>query len=169
MNYGAVITAFVIIAAIGLILQGIALIGIYVVVRQVRKRVVGITGEAKQNVGHFVRTASEVFSTAREFKTAAANFADVSRIVRDRTAALDETVGDITQRTRLQVARADQVVSGVFDKVETTATFFHRDVLAPLLEISAIFKAVEAGVDFLFGRRQPSNVREATQDEEMFI
>jgi hypothetical protein len=169
MNYGVAILVFLIIAAIGLVLQGAALLAMFFAAQQLRKQVLQAAHEAKQKADQAVQTALEILSDARgPVKTASANFAEVSKVVRDRALQLDEALQDITQRTHSQVVRADQVFSGVLDKVETTANAVERNVVSPLLEISAIFKGVQVGLEQLF-RGRTSNVRETTQDEEMFI
>jgi ABC-type transporter Mla subunit MlaD len=169
MNYGVVVVVFLIIAAIGLILQGAALLGMFFAAQQFRRQVLQVAEEAKQKADTAVRTAMEILADAREpVKIVSTNVAEISRVVRDRTMLIDEAIDDITTRTRSQVAHADEVFSGVLNRIETTASAVERNVVSPLLEISAIFKGIQVGLDQLF-RGRSSRVREATQDEEMFI
>jgi len=63
----------------------------------------------------------------------------------------------------------DEMVTGLVEKVETTAETVRRGVLAPLQEVSAVVKGVRSGLEFLFSRRRVTNVSEATQDEQLFI
>lgn len=169
MQYGVVIVIFLIIAAIGLILQGAALMGMFFAAVKLRKQAVQAAQEAKQKADQAVRIAMEILSDAREpVKVASVNFAEVSKLVRNRAVQLDATVQDITERTQSQVTRADQVLSEVFDKVEVTANAVERNVVSPLLEISAIFKGVQVGLGQFF-RGRNANLREVAQDEEMFI
>jgi hypothetical protein len=169
MNYGVVVVVFMIIAAIGLILQGAALIGMFFAANQFRKQVLQVAEEAKQKADTAVRTAMEILADAREpVRTVSTNIAEISKLVRDRTVSVDQAIEDITTRTRSQVAHADEVFSGVLNRVETTASAVERNIVSPLLEVSAIFKGIQVGLDQLF-RGRSSRVREATQDEEMFI
>jgi hypothetical protein len=169
MNYGVVVVVFLIIAAIGLILQGAALMGMFFAAKAFRKQALQVAEEAKQKADTAVRTAMEILADARgPVKTVSTNIAEISNVVRDRAVSLDQAIDDITNRTRSQVARADEVFSGVLNKVETTANVVERNVVSPLLEISAIFKGIQVGLDQLF-RGRSSRVREAAQDEEMFI
>jgi ABC-type transporter Mla subunit MlaD len=169
MQYGAVLVAFVIIAAIGLILQGMAMIGMLITAQAVRKQVLQVAEEAKQKADTAVRTAMEILADTREpAKTVSTNIAEISKLVRDRAALIDQVIEDITNRTRTQVAHADEVFSGVLNTVETTTNTVERNIVSPLLQISAVFKGIQVGLDQLF-RGRSSRVREATQDEEMFI
>ncbi|MGH9448426.1 MAG: hypothetical protein ACRD3O_22315 [Terriglobia bacterium] len=170
MNYGVAILVFLIIAAIGLILQGAALFGVFMTTQQLRKQVQGIREDAKQRIDQAIRSVMEILADSREpVKSAAVNLEEISRIARARALVLDETIADVTQRAHTQVVRADQVVSDVLDKVETTAGAVERNVVSPLLEVSAFFKGVRVGVEHLLGRSRTSSFREATQDDEMFI
>jgi methyl-accepting chemotaxis protein len=165
----AVVVAFLIIAAIGLFLQGAGMLGMLIAAAALRKQVLQATQETKQKADKAVQTALEVLADARDpVKTVSANVAEISKLVRDRTIQIDQTIEDITNRTRSQVARADEVVSSVLDKVENTANVVERNIISPVVEISAIFKGVQVGLERLF-RGRASSVREATQDEEMFI
>lgn len=165
----AVVVIFVIIAAIGLILQGAGMLGMLIAAAAFRKQVLQATQEAKQKADRAVQTALEILADARgPVKTVSTNVAEISRVVRDRTIQIDETIQEITDRTRSQVVRADRVVSDVFDKVENTANAVERNIVSPLVEISAIFKGIKVGLEQLF-RGRASTIREATQDEEMFI
>jgi hypothetical protein len=44
-----------------------------------------------------------------------------------------------------------------------------RGVLAPVQEVSAVIKGMQAGLEFLFSRRRSTSVSEAAQDEQLFI
>jgi hypothetical protein len=170
MNYGVVILVFVIIAAIGLILQGAALFAVFMAARHIRTQVQGIREDAKQKIDQAVRAVLDILSDSREpVKNAAVNLEEISRVARERALLLDQTIAEVSERAHAQAVRADEVVSSVLDKVETTAGAVERNVVSPLLEVSAFFKGVRVGVEHLLGRSRASSIREATQDEEMFI
>jgi phosphoenolpyruvate synthase/pyruvate phosphate dikinase len=72
-------------------------------------------------------------------------------------------------KSRAQVVRVDQMVSDLIEKVETTSDAVQRGVLAPIQEVSAVIKGMQAGLEFLFSRRRTTSVSEAVQDEQLFI
>src|SRR5262249_45915133 len=96
------------------------------------------------------------------------NLLAASQSIRSQVERLDATVSDAMDRTRLQVIRADDLVSRTLDRVEETTDVVHRTVISPVRQISAIVAGLTTGIQAFFGRRgqQPD---EATQDEEMFI
>lgn len=170
MDHDTLIAVFVVIAAIAIVIQAAILLGFYLIVRRIHNQISEIGREAKQNMDRVVAAIMEIIAGSREpLKAVTANVAEMSRIVRERTGLLDEALGDWTEKTRLQVQRIDQLVSGFIERADRTANTFQRNIVGPLQEVGAIFKGIQSGLDFFFSRRQPSTAREPTHDEEMFI
>jgi hypothetical protein len=90
-------------------------------------------------------------------------------MLRERTGDVDGLVAELVDRSRAQVIRMDRMVSDLVQKVETTSEAVQRGVLAPIQEISAVIKGMQAGLDFLFSRRRTTSASETTQDEQLFI
>ncbi len=112
----------------------------------------------------------EIVNNSREpLQTISNNLAEISTILRDRASNADQVAADLLDKSRAQIARVDTMVSGLVDKVETTADAVQKGVLGPISEISAVVKGVRSGLEFLFTRRRVTNVSEATQDEQLFI
>jgi hypothetical protein len=59
------------------------------------------------------------------------------------------------------------MVSDLVQKVETTSDAVQRGVLAPIQEVSAIIKGMQAGLEFLFSCRRTTSVSEAARDERL--
>jgi len=102
-------------------------------------------------------------------RTITSNLADISKMLRERTADVDGLVAELVDKSRAQVIRVDQMVSDLVQKVETTSDAVQRGVLAPMQEVSAVIAGMRAGLDFLFSRRRTTSVSEAAQDEQLFI
>ncbi len=170
MGHNPVMTVFVIVAAIALLIQAAILVALFLVVRRVLGEVMDLArryGEISVQTGQLV---AEILTASREpVKSIVINFAEISRIVRDRAAALDLTLAAVLERTKFQAERADQMITSALEKIDSTMNTIQRGVLSPLHEVSAVFKGVEAGFDFLFGRRASRTQTETSPDEEMFI
>ena len=76
---------------------------------------------------------------------------------------------DLLDRTRLQIIRIDQMVTGMVEKAQSTAGVVEQNVMTPVHEVSALIAGVRKGLEFLFARRRSAAVSESTQDEQMFI
>jgi hypothetical protein len=61
-------------------------------------------------------------------------------------------VAKLVDKSRAQVIRTDRMFSDLVQKVETTSDAVQRGVLAPIQEVSAIMKGMQAGLEFLFSR-----------------
>lgn len=170
MSQETVLTVFVIIAALAFVAQAFLMYLLYHSLRDLPGKIDGIRADVKQRLDPITQSVTEILADSREpMRTITANLAEISRILRDRTNNVDEVVADLVDRSRLQIIRVDQMVSGLAEKVESAADKVHTQILTPIQEISAVIKGVRSGLEFLFSRRRVSSVSEATQDEQMFI
>lgn len=169
MASNATLNVVLILVGIAVVLQASAMLGIWLTMRKVQGQVQGIRTDLKQRLDPLTQSVTEMVTTSREpVRNIGANLEEISRMLRERTGQVDRVVEDLVDKSRLQVIRVDQMVTDLVEKVETTSDAVQQNVLAPIEEVAAILKGVRAGLEFLFARRRAS-VREATQDEEMFI
>jgi hypothetical protein len=91
-----------------------------------------------------------------------------STLVRAQIERLDATVNDAIDRTRLQVIRADELLSRTLDRVESTTDMVHKTVVSPVRQLLGLVQGITSGLDFLFGGRRKRNGVPVPQDE-MFI
>jgi hypothetical protein len=110
-----------------------------------------------------------VSNACEPLRTITSNLADISKMLRERTADVDALVAELVDKSRAQVIRVDQMVSDLVKKVETTSDAVQRGVLAPMQEVSAVIAGMRAGLEFLFTRRRKTSVSETAQDEQLFI
>jgi hypothetical protein len=170
MEENTVLTVAVILVAIAVVMQAVAMLGIWLLIRKIPDQIEGVRNDVKQRLDPLTQSALEIVNNSREpLRTITSNLAEISRMLRDRTVNVDELVADAVDKTRLQVIRVDRLVSDLVVKVENTADAVQRGVLGPINEVSALMKGVKSGLEFLFSRRRVSNVSEVTQDEQLFI
>ncbi len=110
-----------------------------------------------------------VESTRPKMEDIVGNLSASATILRQQMERLDSTVNDIVDRTRLQVIRADELVSRTMDRVEETTEAVHHTVLSPVRQLTALLRGLSAGVNVLFGNRRPSQDRVGAPQDEMFI
>ncbi len=165
--------AFVLLAAIAILLQALVLVGIYFALQNLHHDVQSIQADTRQKLDALSQMSQRVadfISDSREpVRTVAANLADISRILRDRTAQWDGVVADLADRTRLQIIRVDQMVTGLVEKAESTAGVVEKSVLAPVKEVSAVIAGLRKGLEFLFARGRSTSTSDVAHDEQMFI
>ena len=162
--------AFVLLAALAILIQALAMAGIYFALQNLHRDVQGIQADTRQRLDALSERVTGFISDTREpVRTVAANLADISRMLRTRTAQWDGVAEDLADRTRLQIIRVDQMVTDLVEKAENTAGVVEKSVLAPIQEVSAVVAGLRKGLEFLFARRRTTGVSEAAPDEQMFI
>ena len=94
--------------------------------------------------------------------------ANLPGLPRNQAQKVDRVVTDIAERLRLQVIRADRILTGTLEVIEETGTTVRSKIWQPIHQVSAVLKGVKAGLDFLRERRRPEG-EVTTEDEELFI
>ena len=164
------LTVVLFLVAVAVLMQGGAMVGIWLAIRRMQRELEAVRADLKQRLDPLTQSVGEILTNSREpVRAIVTNLAEISRILRDRTSRVDEAVGELVDRSRLQISRVDQMVSDLVQKIETTADTVQRSVLSPIHEVSAVVKGVRSGLEFLFSRRRTPSVSEATQDEQLFI
>jgi hypothetical protein len=170
MEQNTALTVAVILAAIAVLMQAGATLGIWLAIRKIPGQIESVRLDVKQRLDPLMASALEIVNNSREpLRNITNNLAEISKMLRDRTSNVDAVAAELLEKSRMQIIRVDQMVSDLVTKVETTADAVQRGVLGPIREISAVVKGVRSGLEFLFSRRRVTNVSEATQDEQLFI
>lgn len=95
------------------------------------------------------------------------NVANVSTTARADVERVHATVQDMLDRARLQVIRADEMMTRTMDRVEEASDKVQRSVMAPVRQASGIMQAISTGVGTFFSsQRRPRN---GGPSDEMFI
>src|SRR5271169_4297917 len=163
-----VLIVLAILVTIAILMQAGAMLGMWFAVRQIPGKVDQIRTDVRQQVEPLTQSVNELLVNTREpLRTVSSNLADISEMLRERSTQVDAVMEDFVDKSRLQIIRADQLLSNLADKVETTTEKIQQTVLAPINEFSALVKALQSGLDFLFFRRRPggASAGEAPQDE----
>jgi ABC-type transporter Mla subunit MlaD len=170
MEQNTALSVALILVAVAVLMQAVAMLGIWLSIRKIPGQVESVRAEVKQRLDPLSQSVLEIVNNSREpLRSITVNLAEISRIMRDRAGNVDAMVGDLVDKSRMQIARVDGMVSDLVAKVETTADAVQRGVLAPVQEVAAIVKGVRAGLEFLLSHRRVVNVSEATPDEQLFI
>ena len=170
MAHETVLTIFVIIAALALVLQGLAMFGLYKVVQRMQGEIANIRAELAARINPLAETLTGMITEAREpLRMITADLAEVTRVLRERAGSVDDVLDDLVDRFRLQVIRVDKTITDVLEKVDKTTTIVQRNIIGPVSEAAALLKGIQAGLDFFLARRRESRTSDIPQDEQMFI
>jgi len=160
------------IAAVALLLQGVALWGIRNSLRTVSARVDTVSADLQKKFTALSEDFSELVASvkplAQDFGKIEQRISATTEMIQKRVAAVDGLLEESMKTARLEVARIQDLVNTMSGTVEETFEMVQKKILAPATELGAIVRGVKAGVDLFFrGRKPPS--RQPHQDEEMFI
>jgi methyl-accepting chemotaxis protein len=158
---------FTAVTAIGILLQALVLVGIFIAVRKVMAKLLVMTDEVKEQTLPLIATARNLAEdVAPKLKVASSNLAEMSHTLRDQADQVNETVESLLQRTDAQVRRVDEMVTGVFNTVDHASRTIETAVAAPVRRFSGILNGVKTGVGVYLDRKKQSSPDEAAGTEE---
>jgi len=197
------LAVFVAVTAAAVVLQAGILVALYVAMRKTTAQLEGEVQELKAKTLPVLDNASLMLTELRpkaeqiaenliklhpqilaivdnlvelkpKMQTVLDNLADTTTTVRSEVHRVDAAVSDAVDRARLQVIRADEMLSRTFDRVEHTSELVTKTVVSPVRQVSGIVRGVTVGVEYLLGNRARKNGdsrgnRRPVQQDEMFI
>jgi hypothetical protein len=160
---------FIVVTAVAVVIQAGILVGMFFAMRKTSAKVEALADEVKNKV---LPTAELAHSMMLELRPKIENVVDnvsaSTTVMRTQLERIDATLTDIVDRTRLQVIRADEFVTGTMDKLEETREVVTRTVVSPVRYLSGIAHGLGVGLEAFFGRRRGRDGVTVPQDE-MFI
>ena len=162
---------FIVVTALAVVIQAGVLVSLYISVKKTSSRVESIAGELQQRAAPALDAATAILNNSRgNLQTLTENLAATSTSLRNQVERVETTMGDIIDRTRLQVIRADEMVSRTLDRVEETSEFVQHTVISPVKQLAGLVSGLTVGLDAFFRRRKgPQRSQPQTEDEELFI
>jgi hypothetical protein len=162
---------FVAVTAGAVVLQAMIMVALYLAVRKSTAKVEAIADELKTKALPTIdNVQSFLFEARPKIDAITTNVSESTMLVRNQLGRIDATLTDALDRTRLQVIRADELLSRTMDRVEETSDVVHKTVMSPLRQVNGLMAAISTGVEVFLGqkRRHPKNGMGVPQDE-MFI
>lgn len=163
-------TLFIAVTAIAVVIQAAILVALFFTMRTTSARMMVVAEQVQSRAIPALESAQAILAdTGPKLQTITSNLVEVTSSLKTQVERADLTVADLLDRTRLQVIRADELVSRAMDRVEETTEMVQHSVISPVRQISAIIQGVTAGVGAFFGKRMRTDQEGAQQDEELFI
>jgi methyl-accepting chemotaxis protein len=164
---------FIALTGIAVLLQAGILLGMFFAMRKSSQRIEAIAGEVKGKALPALEQAQALLADMRpKLQIIAENLERSTTTVRAQVERVDATVNDVVDRARLQVIRADELLSRTLDRVESTTDIVHNTVVSPIRQVSGVIQGITAGIEFLLGnrsRRNGNDARRPVPQDEMFI
>ncbi len=170
MNHQSVVTLFVVVAAIALCIQAGILLALFLMIRNAVKQIQDLLQGVTRVITPVLEVAAAILADSREpIQRVTSNLSEISRLVANRAQGVDALLEETTEKVRRQLVRIDQMMGVLLEKIESTAGVIQRGVMAPVLELSAIAKGVQSGLEYFISRRRSAAKTQSSQDEELFI
>jgi hypothetical protein len=161
---------FVIVAAVAIILQMGILLLMYLQFRQMNERMTRIATDLQNKVEPILSRVHDVLEDSHgRITSMVVDASEVVHLARNQAQKVDALFTESVDRLRLQVIRADQLLTTAMEQIEQAGTQLRQTVLEPVQKATAFIRGVQAGLEVFRGQRHsPERVREH-QDEELFI
>jgi len=160
-----VLTVFVALAALAMLIQMAMLIGLFMVARELRTKIVAILPEVQSIIGIAKRITEKVEGHIDRIGNTSGAILDVTK---QQLGKVDELLTDASTRAKVQMERAEMVLDDTMTRVQHTVSFVQAGVLRPVREVHGVLAGVRTALSHLSRGGRPT-VDHATSDEEMFI
>ena len=159
-----VMTAFVIIAAVALIIQAATLFGIYKASRGMQENVQRLMPKIE---GVLETSRKTIEDSRKQIADITSKTSEILDTTRQQVHRIDEFLNDAAARARVQMDRAEMVLDDAMVRTQRTVAVVEGGILKPIVQIQGVAAGIKTALTFLM-RGRP-NPEDAHSDEEMFI
>ncbi len=159
------LTIFVATAAIALLIQAVALVGVFLVAKKMQAKVFEVWPQIQGIVAVAKRTTE---GAEKHIDTIGSTSVSILGVAKQQLVKVDELLSDASTRAKVQMERAEMVLDDTMARVQSTVSVVQRGVVRPIREVQGVVTGVRTAIQH-FGRSSRSTVDHATSDEEMFI
>ena len=163
---------FILVAAVAIVIQMGILLAMFFQMRATVEQFTKIATQLQARIDPIlVRTNRILEDSEDRIRSITSDAAELTRVARSQAQKVDRVFTDAVERLRIQIVKADQILTGALEVIEEAGSTFRSRLWQPFNQASAVLKGVKAGIDFIRGQRQsrPSSDGGATEDEELFI
>jgi hypothetical protein len=163
--------AFIIIATIAIVIQMAILLAMFVQLRTAIENFTRLANDLHARIDPILLRVNRILEDSEDrMASVMGDAAEITRIARGQAQKVDRVFTEAVERLRVQVIRADQILTGALEVVEDAGSRVRKTVWGPIHQVSALLKGLKVGLDFIRGQqRRRSEPDSATQDEELFI
>jgi 5-hydroxyisourate hydrolase-like protein (transthyretin family) len=165
------VEAFIIIAAIAIVMQMAILLVMLLQLKQSLEHFTRLSTDLQGRVDPILSRVNRILEDSEgPISSVMGDTAEITRLARGQAQKIDRVFTDTIERLQIQVIRADQILTGAMEVVDEAGSKFRSTLWGPIRQASAVMKGIKVGLDLL--RRQQDRRAEsdgAPLDEELFI
>lgn len=164
------LTVFVGLTTLALLAQAIILVATYLRLAKLDEETRALRKQVSDQAGPILRNVEDITVTVRDKgRLIADDLTAMSYDARRQMEKVDQLTDDLADRLRLQIIRADQLLTQALDNLEEAGTTVKENVVGPVREAAAVLAGVKAAVDYLGERRQRGRGKTGREGEQLFI
>jgi hypothetical protein len=164
------VEAFIIISGIAIVMQMAILAAMYFQLRTSLNHFTKIANDLHSRLDPILGRINHILEDSEDRITSImGDAAEVTRLARSQAQKVDRVFTDAVERLRIQVIRADQILTGTLEVIDEAGSKFRKTLWGPVQQASALIKGLKVGLDYIRGQRRRSETEGAPQDEELFI
>lgn len=168
------LTLFIAVTSAAVVLQMILLAGIFFTLRSLSTHLKTTADEIKAQAFPFLENGKTIQADIKRILETSApkvelvldNAAKITTTAHAGIGRIETTVNDMLDRARLQVIRADEMVTRAMDTVEDTTEKVAHTVTSPVKHANGLVQGITAGLGTYFGQKRKRN---GGPSDEMFI
>ncbi len=162
--------AFIVVATIAIVIQMAILLAMFLQIRTAIGAFTRIAEQLQARMDPILLRTSRILEDSEErIASIMGDGAEIARLARGQAQKVDRVFTDMVERLRIQVVRADHILTGALEVIEETGSTFRSKVWKPVHQASAVLKGIKAGLEFIRSGRRSETSDAAAQDEELFI
>jgi hypothetical protein len=162
--------AFIVIAAVAIVIQMAILLAMFFQVRTAIEQFTRIATDLQNRIDPILLRTSRILEDSEDrIASIMGDAAEITRVARGSAQKIDRVFTDAVERLRVQIIRADHILTGTLEVVEESGAKFRRTLWTPIQQASAILKGMKVAIDMLRGHNRRPEPDAATADEELFI
>lgn len=168
------LTIFIAVTSGAVVLQMLILAGMYFTLRKLTTQVQATADEMKaqalpllENGKNLQAQVHRILETSTpKIELVLDNAAAITTSAHSGIGRVETTLNDVLDRARLQIIRADDMITRAMDSVEETTEKVTHSVTSPVKHASGIVHGISTGFGAYFGQKKP---RKPGPSDEMFI
>jgi hypothetical protein len=166
------VEAFIVIAAVAIVIQAAMLVAMALSVRNAVANFTRIATQLQTRIDPILLRTNRILENSEDrIASIMSDASEVTGLARGQAQKLDRIFTDTIERLRIQILRADQILTGTLEVIDEAGTAVRQKLWGPIHKASAVLRGLQAGLDFLRNVRNPRRpVSDAVEeDEELFI
>src|SRR5580704_10573871 len=117
------VDAFVVIAGIAILIQSIMLVAMFFELKNALRQMTTIANEFQNRMGPILlRTTRILDDSEGKIQSIMSDASEITRVARSQAQKVDRVFTDALERLRVQIVRADQILTGTLEVIEDTGT-----------------------------------------------